>query len=146
MRRYARALALALAALLTACGGADGAAPTASPSPTAEATAGGGNVGGEDVTTGVDDRWVDAARTDLAERTGVEPSGIVVVEGGLVDWNDSSLGCPEPGMSYLQAITPGYRLVLTADGARYHYHGARDRPPSLCEDPADGGYQQPSDV
>jgi hypothetical protein len=144
MSRYAHTLALA--ALLTACGGGDGASPPVPASPSAEATPGEDSVGPEDVTTGVDDRWIDAARADLAERTGVDPAGIVVVGGGLVDWNDSSLGCPEPGMSYLQTITPGYRLVLAADGERHHYHGARDRPPALCEDPAGGGYQQSSDV
>jgi len=35
------------------------------------------------------------------------------------EFNDSSLGCPEPGMSYLQALTPGHRVVLEADGRRF---------------------------
>jgi hypothetical protein len=35
------------------------------------------------------------------------------------EFNDSSLGCPEPGMSYLQALTPGYRVVVEAEGRRF---------------------------
>ena len=28
-----------------------------------------------------------------------------------VEWNDGSLGCPEPGIAYTQAIVPGYNFV-----------------------------------
>ena len=34
-------------------------------------------------------------------------------------FSDSSLDCPQPGMSYLQVITPGYRVLLEADGRRF---------------------------
>lgn len=110
---------------------------------------GGGDVGssgGQDATTGVDERWVTAAEQDLAAHLGVAVADIVVVEGGNVDWNDSSLGCPEPGRSYLQVITPGYRLLLGHGDQRYHYHGARDREPFRCERPAEGGYGSSSDM
>ena len=33
-----------------------------------------------------------------------------------VDWRDSSLGCPKPGMAYLDVITPGHRVTLRANG------------------------------
>ena len=39
-----------------------------------------------------------------------------------IEWNDSSLGCPKPGMNYLQVVTPGYRITLEAQGRRYEYH------------------------
>jgi hypothetical protein len=40
------------------------------------------------------------------------------------DWPDSSLGCPQPGMAYLQVITPGYLIVLRALGNDYMYHAS----------------------
>jgi hypothetical protein len=39
-----------------------------------------------------------------------------------VDWRDSSLGCPEPGRFYAQAIVPGYRVVVSLDGREYEIH------------------------
>jgi hypothetical protein len=29
-------------------------------------------------------------------------------------WNDGSLGCPEPGMMYTQALVNGYWLIIEA--------------------------------
>ena len=29
-----------------------------------------------------------------------------------VDWSDGSLGCPEDGKLYTQAIVPGFRLIF----------------------------------
>jgi len=39
-----------------------------------------------------------------------------------VQWPDSSLGCPQKGVSYLQVITPGYLVSLTANGKIYTVH------------------------
>lgn len=63
-----------------------------------------------------------AARRDLAQRQKLEESRITLVRIEAVDWPDSSLGCPQPGMMYLQVITPGYRLVLAAPGVSAEYH------------------------
>ncbi|WP_418605475.1 hypothetical protein [Georgenia sp. SUBG003] len=43
-------------------------------------------------------------------------------------WNDGSLGCPEPGTVYTQALVDGYHVVLEAGGERYDYRvgGAAD--------------------
>lgn len=38
------------------------------------------------------------------------------------EWPDRSLGCPQPGMGYAQAITPGYLITLDAAGRRFEYH------------------------
>ena len=35
------------------------------------------------------------------------------------EFNDSSLDCPEPGMSYLQVLTAGHRAIVEADGRRF---------------------------
>lgn len=43
-----------------------------------------------------------------------------------VVWNDGALGCPQPGLSYTQALVPGWRIVvLLGDGRRLDYHASR---------------------
>lgn len=34
----------------------------------------------------------------------------------VMDFADTSLGCPEPDTAYLQVITPGYRVLMTVQG------------------------------
>ncbi len=75
---------------------------------------------------------VDRAMADLASRLPTEALIGVTVAHELT-WPDGSLGCPEPGMSYTQALVPGYRIELTADGVVYAYHGANGNDPFLCE-------------
>jgi hypothetical protein len=63
-----------------------------------------------------------AVRRDLALRLKLSEALITLVRAETVDWPDSSLGCPQPGMMYLQVVTPGYRLVLAAGGVTAEYH------------------------
>lgn len=73
------------------------------------------------------------AKQDLAKRNGVDVSAITVTSVAPVEWNDSSLGCPDPATSYMQVITPGYQIMLEADGKTYDYHtDSKDRV-VLCE-------------
>ncbi len=66
------------------------------------------------------------AKEDLAKRLGIPADSITVESVDQVDWPDASLGCPEPGKMYAQVITPGFRILLKADGKTYEYHsGAR---------------------
>lgn len=65
---------------------------------------------------------VDAAVAELARQAAVDAGEISVVSVEATDWPDPSLGCPEPGLMYPQVITPGYRVVLEAQGATYEYH------------------------
>ena len=51
-----------------------------------------------------------------------------------IDWRDSSLGCPKPGMAYLDVITPGHKVTLRVDGQIYVVHEARQQ-----------GFRLPSD-
>lgn len=76
-----------------------------------------------------------AAVADLANRLSVDPATIVVTDEREVTWPDTSLGCPEPGLQYLQQLTNGVLLVLEAGGTRYEYHGGAGRPPFLCPNP-----------
>ena len=72
------------------------------------------------------------AEMNLAERLDIDASQIEVVDVEAVQWNDSALGCPQPGMMYLQVITPGYRITLAAEGERYTYHTDRGSRVILC--------------
>lgn len=79
---------------------------------------------------------------DLAERAGVDLSAVTVAGYREVTWRDGSLGCPEPGMMYTQALVPGEQLVLEVDGELYAYHAATGREFSYCanpQEPAPGG-------
>lgn len=77
----------------------------------------------------------DLAVADLAERLDVSPDQIDVLSVEEVTWRDRSLGCPRPGMMYVQALTPGNRIVLEYGGRRYEYHSGGMRGPFLCENP-----------
>jgi hypothetical protein len=79
---------------------------------------------------------VEAARKDLAERLAVDPDRIEVVEARSVVWPDGSLGCPEPGMVYTQALQDGTLVRLRYGSKVYAYHGGGTRGPFLCA-PAD---------
>ena len=62
---------------------------------------------------------------DLAGQLGIAAEAITVRSVEAVEWPDASLGCPKPGMMYAQVITPGYRIVLEANGQSYEYHAGR---------------------
>ena len=62
------------------------------------------------------------AVAQLASDTGIPEGQIEVVSFEYTEWPDSSLGCPEPGRAYLTVITPGYRVILRANGTQYEYH------------------------
>ena len=78
----------------------------------------------------------EVAKADLVKRLGVDPGQVTVVSSEEVTWQDGSLGCPEPGMHYTQALVNGTRTVLEAGGKQYHYHSGGARPPFLCENPS----------
>lgn len=82
------------------------------------------------------------AREDLARRLGVDPEEVEVVAVEEVTWPDGSLGCPEPGTSYTQAVVEGSKVVLGHDGRVYVYHAGDDDRPFLCpSDDKDGGHE-----
>jgi hypothetical protein len=79
---------------------------------------------------------VEQAKADLTKRLGVAAEQVRVVSSDEVTWPDGSLGCPEPGMHYTQALVPGRRTVLEVGGKQYAYHSGGQRAPFLCEHPA----------
>lgn len=62
------------------------------------------------------------ARLSLARELGIDVSGVKVVEIEPVEWDSSGLGCPKSDTAYLQVITPGYRIVLSAQDRSFEYH------------------------
>lgn len=62
----------------------------------------------------------------LAQTLGVEASQITLVNVEAVDWPDACLGAVRMGVMCVQVITPGYRIVLEADGQQYEYHTNAD--------------------
>ena len=78
-------------------------------------------------------RLVQMAKEDLARRLELSVSEISVISVEAVDWPDTSLGCPEPGMMYAQVITPGYLIVLDAKGQTCEYHSDEGQLVVLCQ-------------
>lgn len=76
---------------------------------------------------------IEMIKTDLANRQAVSVEEILLLETIAVEWSDSSLDCPQPGMDYVQVITPGYRIVLQVNGQSYEYHTNRDAYFVYCE-------------
>lgn len=110
---------------------AEGAPPGNSPSPSGTGGPGAAPTGGE-----VPAAILDAAKADLAKRTGLDPATFTVIRADAVVWADGSLGCPVPGMMYVQMVTPGYWIVLGAGGASYDYRSGRSGPLRLCDQPS----------
>lgn len=68
------------------------------------------------------DTALSAAIADLARQIGVPADQITLVSMEAKEWSDTALGCPQEGMMYAQVITPGFLMVLSAQGQQYEYH------------------------
>ncbi len=77
---------------------------------------------------------------DLVGRTGAVLSSIEVKRADAVVWSDGSLGCPEPGMMYTQALVNGYWVVLNVGGRDYDYRASQGGNFRLCEGKGQGPY------
>lgn len=87
---------------------------------------------------------VEAARAFLARHLEIRADEIELLSVEFETWSDSSLGCPQPGHSYLQVITPGYRMVFEAGGREYEVHTDRTgRQVVLCTGRMPGGRVPP---
>jgi hypothetical protein len=75
---------------------------------------------------------------EAAKLANVSPQELVIVRAEAVVWNDGSLGCPEPGMEYAQALVNGYWVVIEAGGQTYDFRVGRDGNFRLC--PAGRGH------
>lgn len=78
---------------------------------------------------------VQQAVADEAARTGAPASAVELIGYADVTWSDGSLGCPQPGMMYTQALVDGRQLVLAVDGQLASYHAALNGPFTYCSAP-----------
>ncbi len=69
---------------------------------------------------------------DLAARLDIAESLIYVFSREELDWPDGGIGCPDPNYGYIMVITPGFKIVLVADGEQYTYHTNGGRSFVLC--------------
>ena len=68
----------------------------------------------------------------LAQRLSVAVDQIVLSDVKPVVWRDAGLGCPKPGVDYIQMGTPGYTIFLEAGGKTYNYHTDETKRFVLC--------------
>lgn len=67
------------------------------------------------------------AAATVAQQTGSLTEDVVIRSMEAVEFSDSSLGCPRPGMAYMQVITPGYKIVAEAAGKSFDVRVAGNR-------------------
>jgi hypothetical protein len=70
---------------------------------------------------------------DVAARSGVDAEAVRVVSAEAKTFSDGSLGCPQPGQQYTQALVDGYQVVLEAQGRSYDYRTSQRGGFKLCE-------------
>ncbi len=117
---------------LAACNARDAAPPNASPGGPQATTAAGTvtRVTPDPRTQPVVDAVLRAAST----RLNVPAAQLRVERVESREWNDSSLGCPQPGMMYAQVITPGYLVIVAGGGKRLEYHTDTSGRAVLCKE------------
>jgi hypothetical protein len=142
-------LAVVLSALLLAASGcassndAPDAGTSTAPSPTVAGTEASGTAStmpssGADATLPDDLRTrpgVAAAIADTATREDVAPGEVVIAAWSPVTWNDGSIGCPQKGKAYTQALVDGELLLLRVGTGLYQYHASEGGPFAYCANP-----------
>jgi hypothetical protein len=86
----------------------------------------------------VPERVLAAILEDAARRTGADPATAKILRAEAVTWSDGSLGCPEPGMFYTQALVDGYWVVVELGGTTLDYRVGAHGAFRLCEEPSPG--------
>lgn len=76
---------------------------------------------------------IQMAKSDLAKRLRIPEATIKVLEARAVVWPDASLGCPQPGMMYIQIPFEGGLIRLEAGSQEYNYHSGGKEGLFLCE-------------
>lgn len=87
---------------------------------------------------------LDPILEDAATRTGVAVGSLVLVRAEAVIWSDGSLGCPEPGMGYTQALVEGYWIVVDGGGTTVDYRATQQGGFIVCTQPGASGGTVPT--
>ncbi|MDQ3689927.1 MAG: hypothetical protein M3406_07845 [Chloroflexota bacterium] len=93
--------------------------------------------GTDDMSGNVPADILQAISQDAATVTATDVADLEIVMAKAVTWNDGSLGCPEPGMMYTQALVDGYQVVVRAADQELDYRIGRDGAFMICEDGTD---------
>jgi hypothetical protein len=129
-RRTGPLASLVAATLAAAAAGCQAVEPAPGATPPAEAPA--------DVQGAV----ANLAIETLAAELKIPKDAITVESVTEIDWRNSSLGCPKPGMAYLDVITSGHKVTLRANGQVYSVHEA-DNKAFVCHQPSLAGGMAP---
>lgn len=73
--------------------------------------------------------------TDLLSRIGEGRSSVTLVSAQAITWNDGSLGCPQPGAMYTQALVNGFQVIFDVAGETYDYRLSDGGYFTLCSNP-----------
>jgi hypothetical protein len=65
---------------------------------------------------------VELSARDAARYLGITEEDLQLVSLIMVDWPDSSVGCPKPNADYADEMTPGYRMAFRAGAETLIYH------------------------
>ena len=82
---------------------------------------------------------------EAAKLANVPRQQLVIVRAEAVVWNDGSLGCPEPGMEYTQALVNGYWVLIKAAEQTYDFRVGGGGSFRFCPE-GRGHPPRPSDV
>ncbi len=132
-----------LTLLLTACAAPGGEDQTVSDSPTRApistvAPSSTNPEGTDDMSGSVPGEILQAISEDAASVTATDVSAVEVIMAKAVTWNDGSLGCPEPGKMYTQALVDGYQVVLKVADQELDYRITSGGDFRICEDGGGG--------
>jgi Tol biopolymer transport system component len=71
---------------------------------------------------------IDAILKDLSQKLGttIRRTSNVAWTWEQINFPDTSLGCPQPGQSYAQTVTPGFKVIMTFNNMAYDYRARSD--------------------
>jgi hypothetical protein len=75
---------------------------------------------------------VSLCKVDLARAINVDVGSVAVSSVIAIQFNDASLGYPQPGQNYAQVVTPGFIVNLSVAGRIYEYHTDTAQRVVLC--------------
>lgn len=77
---------------------------------------------------------LDEVRELASDEAGIPLEEFDVDIAAQVTWSDGSLGCPQPGQAYTQALVDGYWVVLSHGGETYDYRSTTEEDFRRCLD------------
>jgi hypothetical protein len=75
---------------------------------------------------------IQLALDDAARRSQRDAATLKVTSAEPVTWPDGSIGCPQPGRQYTQALVPGFRIRIDAGARILEYHASQRGQPFYC--------------